>query len=251
MKHVIEVEKVWKVYRLGKVDYPALRGITLRVPKGAFLVILGPSGSGKSTLLHLMGALDTPTKGTVRVNGKNIAHMNDVERAKIRRDSIGFVFQQFFLIPRLTALENVEVPMIAKGVPSRKRKERAKELLKMVGLEGKENKRPHELSGGEQQRVAIARALANDPEIILADEPTGNLDSVTSEVIMNMMLELNKDMGKTVVVVTHNPEQVKYAHAVVRIRDGRVERVEEGGRKPFFDLDEIAPGKAITSKSLS
>ncbi len=239
MKEVIKVKNVWKIYKVGNVSYPALRGITLNVPKGAFLVILGPSGSGKSTLLHLMGALDTPTRGVVLIEGKNIAKMSDSQRAKIRRDLIGFVFQQFFLIPRLTAMENVEIPMIAKGIPAKKRRTRAKELLRMVGLGGKERKRPHELSGGEQQRVAIARALANDPDVILADEPTGNLDSATSEIIMNIMLDLNENLGKTIVVVTHNPEQVKYAHAVVRVRDGKIEKVEEGGRKPFFNIEDL------------
>jgi len=239
MKYVVELYNVWKIYRVGKVDYPAVRGITLKVPKGSFLLILGPSGSGKSTLLHLMGALDTPTKGKVIINGKAVSLLNDSQRARIRRDFIGFVFQQFYLIPRLSASENVEIPMIAKGLPSKFRKKRTKELLALVGLKGKENKRPHELSGGEQQRIAIARALANDPSVILGDEPTGNLDSVTSEMVMSMLMDFNTEMKKTVVIVTHNPDHVKYAQAVIRVRDGKIERVEAGGREPFFDLDEI------------
>ncbi|ALU11836.1 macrolide ABC transporter ATP-binding protein [Ignicoccus islandicus DSM 13165] len=236
---IITLDNVWKVYVIGKVEYPALRGVTLKVPKGSFLTILGPSGSGKSTLLHLMGALDTPTKGKVFIAGRDVSQLSERERARLRRDLIGFVFQHFFLIPRLSALENVELPMIAKGVPSSVRKRRALRLLTLVGLREKANKRPRELSGGEQQRVAIARALANDPEIILADEPTGNLDTKTAKGVMEMLLSLNVEMDKTVVIVTHNPEQTLYAHAVVRVRDGKIESVEEGGRKPFFNIEEL------------
>ncbi len=237
----VEVRKVWKLYKIGKTFYPALRGVSLRVPKGTFVIILGPSGSGKSTLMHIMGALDTPTRGVVYLAGKEVSTLSDPERAKLRRDYVGFVFQQFYLIPRLTALENVELPMIAKGLPRRIRHRRAKKLLAMVGLEGKENHKPMELSGGEQQRVAIARALANNPELVLADEPTGNLDSVTSESIMNLMLDMNERMKKTIVVVTHNPEQVKYSHYVVKIRDGKIISVGEGERKPPYPPEMLLP----------
>ncbi len=236
--YIAEVEDVWKIYRVGKVEYPALRGVTLYIPKGLFIVILGPSGSGKSTLLHLIGALDTPTKGRIIVDGKDVRKLTEKGRARLRRDTIGFVFQQFYLIPRLTALENVEVPMLIKGIPRSLRKKRALMLLERVGLKGKEHKRPTELSGGEQQRVAIARALANDPKLILADEPTGNLDTATAEKIMELLVELN-NAGKTVVVVTHNPEHAKYAHMVVRIKDGKIVEVREGGRPSPFKPEEL------------
>ena len=225
-----EARDVWKVYKVGNVDYPALRGVTLRVPKSSFVVVLGPSGSGKSTLMHLLGALDTPTKGKVLVAGKDVGTMNEDERAFLRRDYIGFVFQHFYLINRLSALENVELPMIAKGVPPAERKKRALELLELVGLKQKANRRPTELSGGEQQRVAVARALANNPQLILADEPTGNLDTKNAEKVMGLLERLNEEMKKTVVVVTHNPDHVKYANYVVHIRDGKILKVEEGGR---------------------
>jgi len=225
-----ELRKVWKIYRVGNVDFPALRGVTLRVPKGAFVVILGPSGSGKSTLMHLLGALDTPTKGKVIVAGKDVSALNENERARLRRDYVGFVFQRFYLINRLTALENVELPMVAKGVPHSERRERALRLLEVVGVKIKAFRRPTELSGGEQQRVAIARALANDPQMILADEPTGNLDTTNAARIMSLLENLNEEMGKTIVVVTHNPEHTKYANYVVHVRDGKIMKVEEGGR---------------------
>ncbi len=231
--YIAEAEDVWKIYRVGKVEYPALRGVTLYIPRGLFVVILGPSGSGKSTLLHLLGALDTPTKGRIIIDGKDVRRLNEKRRARLRRDTIGFVFQQFYLIPRLTALENVEVPMLIKGLPKKVRRRKALMLLERVGLKGKERKKPTELSGGEQQRVAIARALANDPKLILADEPTGNLDTVTAEKIMELLVELN-NAGKTVVVVTHNPDHAKYAHMIVRIKDGKITEVEEGGRPSPF-----------------
>ncbi len=230
LESAAEAWNVWKIYRLGKVEFPALRGVTLRVPKGSFVVVLGPSGSGKSTLMHLLGALDTPTRGKVILAGKDVSKLDETERAKLRREYVGFVFQHFYLINRLTALENVELPMIAKGVEASRRRKRALELLTLVGLREKAHHRPTELSGGEQQRVAIARALANDPQLVLADEPTGNLDTVNAEKVMNLLLELNEEMDKTVVVVTHNPEHVKYANYVVRIRDGKIVKVEEGER---------------------
>ncbi|ABU81347.1 ABC transporter ATP-binding protein [Ignicoccus hospitalis] len=228
--YAAEVRDVWKVYAAGGSSYPALRGVTLKIPKGSFVVVLGPSGSGKSTLLHLLGALDTPTKGEVIIAGKNVKELDEEGRARLRREYVGFVFQKFYLINRLSAVENVELPMLAKGLPKAERRRRALALLKKVGLGEKAFRRPTELSGGEQQRVAIARALANDPDIILADEPTGNLDTANATRIMKLLEALNVEMGKTVVVVTHNPEHTRYANYVVRIRDGKVESVEEGGR---------------------
>ncbi len=219
--YVIECEKVSKVYDLGKVKVNALKNVSLKIKNKEFLSIMGPSGSGKSTLLHLIGCLDKPTSGTIKIDGKDVSKLNENELASIRRNKIGFVFQFFYLVPRLTALENVELPMIFANVNKKERKKRALELLKEVGLEKRANHKPNELSGGERQRVAIARALVNNPKIILADEPTGNLDSKTGKEIMELLRRLNKE-GKTIVVVTHDKNIAKYGNRTIYIKDGKI-----------------------------
>ncbi len=222
---VIRLEDVWKVYGT-EVRVEALRGVDLSVEEGEFIAIMGPSGSGKSTLLHIMGLLDTPTRGRVFVLGREASRLSDDERALLRRESIGFVFQQYNLSPSLTALENVELPMLFAGVPPEKRRKRAVELLEAVGLGDRLHHYPNQLSGGQQQRVAIARALANNPHIILADEPTGNLDTKTGRRILEVFRELN-ERGKTVVIVTHDPEVAEAAEKIVKIRDGKIVGVVE------------------------
>ncbi len=226
-KTVIELRNVVKEYILGKTIVKALRGVSLEIKKGEFVIIMGPSGSGKSTLLHIMGALDKPTSGKVFINGKDISLFDDWNLAMLRRKNIGFVFQTFNLVPTLNALENVMLPLEPIHMDEIEKIKRAKELLKLVGLEHRMLHKPAELSGGERQRVAIARALVNDPEIILADEPTGNLDTKTGLQIINAMRELNKKENKTIVIVTHDPTLLKYATKKVYIRDGTVERMEE------------------------
>ncbi len=218
---VVELVEVTKVYELPRGSVKALDNVTASIESGEFISVMGPSGSGKTTLLNIIGCLDTPTGGRVAIGGENINGLGDDQLTRLRRDKIGFVFQQFNLIPTLTALENIEYPMILKGVNGHE--ERSRQLLKAVGLEEHlgENK-PNELSGGEQQRVAIARALANDPDIILADEPTGNLDSKTSKDIMQLLKETN-ERGKTIVVVTHDPLVAGYTSRTFRLVDGRVE----------------------------
>ena len=221
MNEIIELKGVTKIYKMDKVLVPALRGINLKIRKEEFVSIMGPSGSGKTTLMNLIGCLDRPTEGEIYIANKNIAKLGDDELAKLRREKIGFVFQQFNLIPRLTALENVELPMWFAGLSKKKRRERAIELLKLVGLEKRINHKPAELSGGERQRVSIARALANNPEIILADEPTGNLDTKTGKEIIEILKDLNKQ-GKTIVLVTHDETFAKEAERIIKIRDGRL-----------------------------
>ncbi|WP_457619506.1 ABC transporter ATP-binding protein [Methanopyrus sp.] len=219
--YVIRLDNVRKVYNSGSVKVEALRGVSLKVKNGEFLMIVGPSGSGKSTLLHIMGALDTPTSGRVEIAGKDMTDMSDEELAEIRNKYVGFVFQQYNLIESLTVLENVMFPMTLAGEEN---EERAKNLLRKVGLKEEHfDKFPSQLSGGEQQRVAIARALANDPEVILADEPTGQLDTKNSQRIMRLLGKLN-DSGHTIVMVTHDLSLVRWADRVVLLRDGRVER---------------------------
>lgn len=222
MDTLIKLEDVWKVYFLGKVKVWALRGLNLEIKKGTFLAIIGPSGSGKSTLLNIIGCLDLPTKGKVFLDGHDIERLSEDELAKIRGKKIGFVFQQFNLLPNLTALENVALPMIFQGIKEKERIERAKELLDTVGLKERLNHRPQELSGGEQQRVAIARALANDPEIIIADEPTGNLDSKSGKIIMDIFKKFYEKSQKTIVVVTHDPEIASYSQQILKIKDGKI-----------------------------
>ncbi|NOX44703.1 MAG: ABC transporter ATP-binding protein [Caldiserica bacterium] len=222
--HIVKLEAVWKVYRMGRrrrIEVEALRGVDLGVARGEFLAVTGPSGSGKSTLLHLMGCLDRPTKGRVLFEGEDVSALRATALARIRNRRVGFVFQSFNLSPTLSALGNVELPMIFAGVPRRERLRRARELLARVGLTERERHLPAELSGGEQQRVAIARALANSPDLLLADEPTGNLDSETGRGVLSLLSGSNAD-GVTVVVVTHDPEVAGIAHRVLRIRDGRI-----------------------------
>jgi putative ABC transport system ATP-binding protein len=220
---VITLKDVWKIYKMGDVEVPALRGLNLDVSKGEFVSIMGPSGSGKSTAMNMIGCLDVPTKGTIFLDGKDISKMTESNLAQIRGKKIGFIFQQFNLLSTLTALENVMLPMTFQGKPEGERRARANELLKLVDLGERVNHRPTEMSGGQQQRVAIARSLANDPEVILADEPTGNLDSSTGLSVMGFLKKLNKNENKTIVMVTHDPELAKHAQRSVVLRDGKLE----------------------------
>ncbi|MBS3155705.1 ABC transporter ATP-binding protein [Candidatus Woesearchaeota archaeon] len=222
MKKVIELKEVWKIYQVGEVEIKALRGLNLSVREGEFLAILGTSGSGKSTCVNHIGCLDTPTRGEILLDGQNIAHLHESTLANIRGKKIGFIFQSFNLIPSMSAFQNVMLPMIFQGVTKEKRINRSKELLTLVGLGDRMQNRPTQLSGGQQQRVAIARALANDPEVILADEPTGNLDSKTEKDIMDLLSNLHKKENKTIVMITHNEKLAKYAQRVVHLIDGRI-----------------------------
>ena len=225
-KIVLKAVELYKSYRLGKVTVPALRGASLEVREGEFVAIIGPSGSGKTTLLNILGLLDTPDSGELYIDGRSVIGLDDDELSEMRLWKIGFVFQHYNLIPILTALENVEVPMILARVPPKRRVERARQLLRMVGIPHMENHKPTEMSGGQQQRVAIARALANEPSIILADEPTGNLDTKSSEEIVNLMRTLNREKGTTFVVVTHDLDVARKADRILRIRDGKLYEVE-------------------------
>lgn len=221
-KLLIKLDNVWKIYQLGKVELTVLRGISLEIAPGSFVSILGPSGSGKSTLLNMIGVLDIPTKGKVFLAGQDISQLSEDELAQIRGKKVGFIFQQFNLLPNLSALENIMMPMLFQSVPQEKRKERAEFLLESVGLKERLEHRPSELSGGEQQRIAIARSLANDPEIVIADEPTGNLDSKTGEKVMEVLVNLHIKEGKTIIVVTHDPNIADYSEKVISIKDGQI-----------------------------
>ena len=225
---VIRIEGVTKLYRMGAETVHALRGVNVEIRRNEYLAIMGPSGSGKSTLMNMLGCLDTPTGGRYDFNGKNVAHMVDDELAEIRNREIGFVFQTFNLLPRSDALHNVELPLVYAGVGPAERRERALEALKNVGLGDRVHHKPNELSGGQRQRVAIARALVNRPSILLADEPTGNLDSRTGEEIMALFEQLY-DQGNTIIVVTHEEDIARHARRIVRLRDGLIERDERPG----------------------
>lgn len=218
---MIRSEHLNKVYRMGKIEVPALRDVSLEIEEGEFLAIVGSSGSGKSTLLNMLGCLDKPTSGAVFIDGVNTASLSESELAEIRREKIGFIFQQFNLIHSLNALENVSLPMFFAGVGRDERLKRAAELLIKVGLEKRMHHKPSELSGGQQQRVAIARALSNNPAIIIGDEPTGNVDSETGDAIMGILEALNRE-GRTVIVVTHDLEIATHAPRVIRMKDGRL-----------------------------
>src|SRR6202522_3402987 len=218
---VIQTEELWKTYEMGTEQLHALRGVNIVIRKGEYVAIMGPSGSGKSTLMNLIGCLDSPTKGNYWLAGRLVSQLDDDELAAIRNREIGLVFQTFNLLARATALHNVELPLIYSGIPSKERIERAKVALRSVNLEARMNHKPNELSGGQRQRVAIARALVNRPSIILADEPTGNLDSKTGDEIMALFDDLYA-RGNTIILVTHEPDIAEYAHRVVHIRDGMI-----------------------------
>ncbi len=214
--NVLEFQDVWKIYQMGDEKINALAGVNLSIKEESFTSIMGPSGSGKSTLLHVAGILDMPTKGTFLMNGKNTSTLSGKEQARFRRSEIGFVFQRFNLLPQLSALENVLLPMIEPDP------EKAKESMNKMGLEGKYAKLPNQLSGGEQQRVSIARALVNNPSLILADEPTGELDTKNAEIIMGILQELNKKEGVTIIIVTHNPLAAEFTDKIIEMRDGNI-----------------------------
>ena len=228
---MIQLEEITKSYTLGKEAVNVLRGISLQIKSGEFVAIMGPSGSGKSTLMNIIGCLDRPTTGSYFLNEGDVSQHKDHELAKVRNQSIGFVFQQFQLLPRLTALKNVELPMVYAGASKQEREERARDALAKVGLQDRVGHLPNELSGGQKQRVAIARALVNDPSLILADEPTGALDTATSVAIMDLFVQLNQE-GTTIVVVTHEPEVAEYASRVIYVRDGLLGQnpLEKGGQ---------------------
>jgi putative ABC transport system ATP-binding protein len=228
--NVIELQDVTRVYQVGQVETPALRGVDLAIKQGEFTAIVGPSGSGKTTMLQLMGCLDKPTGGTVHINGQDVTQLSPGKRADLRKGSIGFVFQFFALIPGLTAYENVELPLLLTGEKTNERRRRASELLEAVGLTDRAHHRPDQMSGGEQQRVAIARALAAHPVLVLADEPTANLDTENGNQVMEIMQRLNKETGTTFVFATHDPRVIPFARRVVTLRDGQVS--ENGAQRP-------------------
>lgn len=219
---VIQIQDIKKVYRMGEQEVHALRSVTVDIQKNEYVALMGPSGSGKSTLMNMLGCLDTPSEGKYILNGSDVSNLTDDELAEIRNKEIGFVFQTFNLIPRLSSLENVALPLVYAGMRKSKRHERAQEVLESVGLGDRVDHKPNELSGGQRQRVAVARALVNSPSIILADEPTGNLDSKTSIEIM-ALFEAIHNQGNTVILVTHEPDIAEYAHRIIRLKDGVIE----------------------------
>ncbi len=219
---VTKIDNATRVFKVGKIETQALRGVSLSIQSGEFTALVGPSGSGKTTLLQLIGCLDQPTSGSVYINGKDVSRLNRNQRADVRRGTIGYVFQFFALIPTLTAYENIEMPLLLTGKNATERRERVNELLKAVDLEDRAHHRPDQLSGGQQQRVAIARALATRPALILADEPTANLDTPNGQQVMETMTRLNRETGVTFVFATHDPRVIKYARRVITLRDGLV-----------------------------
>jgi len=229
MDNIIDCEQLTKIYKMDGFESKVLSDVDLKIKKGEVMAIMGPSGSGKSTLLHIIGCLDKPTKGRLLIDGKDVSKMDDDELAKIRREKIGFVFQFFHLIPSLTALANIMLPMSFAGVDAVEQKKRAEELLKMVGLGSRLNNKPNALSGGERQRVAIARSMANNPVIILADEPTGNLDSKSGEEVIKILMELNKEFGTTIILITHDKNIASCSKRTIHLKDGVIVESSKGG----------------------
>jgi putative ABC transport system ATP-binding protein len=227
MPAIIQAENLSKIYRIGKVDVPALRGISLDVQAGEFLSIVGPSGSGKSTLFYILGGLTSPTSGRVLIDGVDFSHLSDAERTQMRKRKIGFVFQKFNLLPTLDAQGNIDIAFDIAGEDGRRDRQHLEKVTEMLGIKGRLRHRPSELSGGEQQRVALARALVNRPAIVLADEPTGNLDSENSDIVLRMLRQSNKELGQTVLMITHNPEAASIGDRIVHMRDGHIVKPEE------------------------
>jgi putative ABC transport system ATP-binding protein len=238
----VQTVDLTKVYRVGHMDYPALRGVNIKIARGELVSIMGPSGSGKSTLLNLIGALDRPTSGRVIIDGVDLKKLDEDRLSLLRNRKLGFVYQSFNLIQRLTSIENVEMPLISRGIPQRTRRSRSNRMLSAVGLNGKAKKRPAELSGGEQQRVAIARALVTEPALIIADEPTGNLDSKTTSEVVSQFVQANKEFGTTILIVTHNMEIANRTQHIISIRDGLIEREQYLQR-----MDAYSKGDAVRS----
>ncbi len=224
---LLHLENVWKIYKMGEVDVPALRGVTVEIKKGGFVAIIGASGSGKSTMMHLIGCLDAPSRGRILLKNQDITKLSESNLSTLRGRTIGFVFQQYNLIPSITTFENVMLPMEFLEYDDAEAAEKTRKILKIVGLENKMYNLPTQLSGGEQQRVSIARSLVADPEIILADEPTGNLDSKTGKEIMQMFEKLWKEEGKTIIMVTHDLKLAKYAHTTIELKDGQIIRMDK------------------------
>lgn len=227
MPSIIQAENVAKVYRIGKVEVPALRGVSLTVARGEFVSIVGPSGSGKSTLFYILGGLTGPTSGRVVIEGADFSQLSDSERTRLRRRRIGFVFQKFNLLPTLTAADNISIAHDIAGADGQLDQKYLQQIAEMLGIAGRLNHLPSEMSGGEQQRVALARALVNKPAIILADEPTGNLDSQNSEIVLKMLSQSNQELGQTVLMITHNPAAARYGSRIIHMRDGHIVPPEE------------------------
>jgi putative ABC transport system ATP-binding protein len=227
METIMELQDVWKIYRMGEVEVPALRGVSVEIKKGDFVAIIGASGSGKSTMMNLIGCLDIPSKGKIYLKSRDISLLSESDLASLRGKTIGFIFQQYHLIPSMSAFENVMLPLEFLEYNDREAAKRTREILTLVGLSDKMHHRPSQLSGGQQQRVSIARSLVSDPEIILADEPTGALDSVTGREVLEMLHRLWKEHGKTIITVTHDPNLAKYAHTIIELKDGEILRISE------------------------
>ena len=227
METIIELQDAWKIYKMGEVEVPALRGVSVEIKKGDFVAIMGASGSGKSTMMNLIGCLDIPSKGSIYLKSQDISKLSESDLASLRGKTIGFIFQQYNLIQSMSAFENVMLPLEFLEYDEKEAANKTREILKLVGLSDKMQYRPTQLSGGQQQRVSIARSLASDPEIVLADEPTGALDSVTGREVLDMLHRLWKDHGKTIIMVTHDLNLAKYAHTIIELKDGKILRIYE------------------------